>query len=167
MEFRNIFKNLNDPKQIKSTYFRLAKQFHPDQGGTDEIFRELNEEYLNRLKELDGQYFSFNTNQEEFKFKFDEIKEKELVEKIYQFFAKAPNHLKLSLVGSWLWVENSEKSDKDFLKELNFRWSGSKKMWYYTTNFKPYHGRGMKFDDIADKYGQIELSKNNNILALN
>lgn len=167
MEFRNIFQNLNEPKKIKSTYFRLAQQFHPDHGGTDEIFRELNDEYLRRLKELDGKYFSFNENQQEYKFNYNELKEKEIINKINEFFSKAPEHLKLSLVGSWLWVENSEKSDKDFLKELSFRWSGSKKMWYFTTNFKPYHTRGINFDDIVDKYGQVELSKNNNILTLN
>lgn len=167
MEFKQVFSNLNDPKKIKSTYFRLAQQFHPDHGGTDEIFRELNNEYLRRLQELDGKYYSFKENEKEVKFNFNEIQEKELVEKINIFFSKAPKNLKLSLVGNWLWVEGSEKSDRDFLKSLCFMWSGSKKMWYFTPNFKPFHNwRGMKFSDITDKYGKVELERNN-VLAIN
>lgn len=155
--FKNLFASMNDPKRIKTQYYKYAMKYHPDHGGDAEIFKALNEAYLERLEELDGSYYS-GDEKDEVKFTFDKDAERIIVEKIDEFFKKAPEHISLSLVGTWLWADNTVKEDRDLMKELGFRWSGNKKMWYYTAKYIPirYHKK-YEFYEIADRYGCDKL----------
>lgn len=43
------------PEEIKSEYRKQAMRLHPDKGGSDAAFRELNEQYQFRLKSAEKQ----------------------------------------------------------------------------------------------------------------
>jgi len=42
----------NTADEVKKEYKELAKRYHPDLGGNDELMKELNNEYQRRLQEL-------------------------------------------------------------------------------------------------------------------
>lgn len=43
-----FFDHINNLDVLKETYRKLAKVYHPDQGGTDEMFKNLKQEFENR-----------------------------------------------------------------------------------------------------------------------
>lgn len=157
--FTDIFKTITNAKQVKRLYFQLAQKHHPDKGGDDASFRALNDAYLARLAQLDGQYYA-GKDAGDLKFTFDKDEEEKIIAKIQEFFELAPQYITLDLVGSWLWANNTTKADAEFMKSLKFRWSNDKKMWYYTTKFKHIHYKNKNgFDTIAFKYGCTRLGK--------
>ncbi len=46
------FNNINDVEQAKQHYRTLAKQLHPDKGGTAQEFQKLQEEYKSALLQI-------------------------------------------------------------------------------------------------------------------
>jgi hypothetical protein len=46
------FKECNNRTEVKKKYRELASKCHPDKGGTNSQFQELQRKYKNRLKEI-------------------------------------------------------------------------------------------------------------------
>ena len=54
------FSGIEDLKSLKSAYIRLAKQYHPDIGGNDDIMKEINAE-RDKLKDfLENTSFNYS-----------------------------------------------------------------------------------------------------------
>ena len=55
------------PEQIKKAYRKLAREYHPDAGGDEEIFKDVNEAYEvlsdEKKRKLYDQYGTANENQ--------------------------------------------------------------------------------------------------------
>lgn len=51
-KLRNYFQNITDLEQAKQRYRTLAKQLHPDKGGSVLRFQQMQEEYKTLLLEL-------------------------------------------------------------------------------------------------------------------
>jgi hypothetical protein len=125
---------LNEAKKIYKT---LAKQLHPDVGGSEEAFKMLNAVYTNIIEHKI--YFSNDT-------KFD-LEIEKIISQILHY-----ENITIEVIGSWIWLSGDTKAIKDKLKDLNFKWAFKKKKWYYGEM----KGRNLKpksMSDIKAKYG--------------
>lgn len=62
--------------------------------------------------------------------------------------------IQIELCGSWLWITGNTLLHKDVLKELRFRWSKSKRAWYYHSDgYRKHTGRSYTLDEIRDLHG--------------
>lgn len=146
------FFDIHTAEELKKEYKKLAVQFHPDNGGDAEQFKAMQAEFttlFNVLKnvhtkkdgttwEATGEYATTETAQE-----FMDIIEK------LMFI----QDITVELCGSWIWVSGNTKDYKDLLKELGFKFSGNKKMWYYQRdNRKHYHKKAWSIEEIRATY---------------
>ena len=147
------FFNIQTAEELKSEYKKLAIKFHPDNGGDAEQFKAMQAEFttlFNVLKnvhakkdgttwEATGEYATSETPEE-----FMNIIEKLMF---------IPD-LNVELCGSWIWVSGNTKEYREMLKELSFRYSANKQMWYYQRDTrKKYHKKAWTIDEIRAAYG--------------
>jgi hypothetical protein len=131
-EFEEV-KGINEAKKI---YKQLAKNLHPDVGGSDEEFKLLNKIYNDFIEHKI--YFS---NESKIDLELEKI-----ISQILHF-----ENITIELIGSWIWVSGDTKEIKDKLKELGFKWASKKKMWYYG-EMKAKNPKPKSMDEIKAKY---------------
>jgi hypothetical protein len=131
------FAGVTTKEEAKKRYRELAMKHHPDRGGRTEDMQEINNEYE---KVMSG--------------KFDEKQEAtrsymDVVSQIVKYDINIEN------VGSWLWVSGQKTiAIKSELKELGFKWSTSKKQWYYAEGLgKKKRSSNLAMDTIRNMYG--------------
>jgi len=115
----------------------LAKQLHPDVGGTDEEFKLLNSIYNFYLE--NKLYFS---NESKFDLEIEKI-----ISQILHY-----DNLIIEVIGSWIWLQGQTKAIKEKLKDLGFKWASKKKMWYYG-EMKGRNPKQKSMNEIKSKYG--------------
>lgn len=148
------FNQCNNLQDVKTVFRQLAKQFHSDlNNGNDEEMKILNNEY-----DLAFKYFQDLDNS---KIK-DETKHNKESANIYKNIIEKLIHyenINIEIVGSWLWLDGNTYPIKELIKELNFRWSKSKKKWYYFDNIQESNKkRGFySYDKIVEKYGVTKI----------
>ena len=143
-DIKKDFENITGLNEAKKVYKKLAKLLHPDVGGTNEEFKILNQVYNDTIEYKI--YFSNDT-------KYD-IELEKIISQILHY-----EDITIEVVGSWIWLSGDTKAIKDKLKELNFRWAGKKKMWYYGEKIRN-GGKTKSMDDIKSKYGCTTVSHN-------
>lgn len=138
-------------EELKAQYKKLAMQHHPDRGGNVENMKEINREYdelFGKLKDIhqtsDGKTY---TAQEETNETPDDFRE--IIERLITL-----DGIQIELCGSWLWITGNTLLHKDVLKELRFRWSKSKRAWYYHADgYRKHHNKSFTLDEIRDLHG--------------
>ena len=45
------FKDLNSMEAVKKQYRKLAMKYHPDRGGNEEVFKQINNEYEQAMEQ--------------------------------------------------------------------------------------------------------------------
>lgn len=141
-EIESEFKNVEGLNEAKKVYRKLAKQLHPDVGGTNEMFKLLNQVYNYILEH--GLNFLNDTE-------FDLELEKTII-KILHF-----ENIIIEVVGSWIWLSGETKFVKEELKEIDFRWRSKKKMWSYGEMKGKRNHKEQNIDSIKAKYGCQEV----------
>ena len=149
----SYFFGIQTGEELKKEYKKWAVKLHPDNGGDAEQFKAMQAEFtklFNVLKnvhikkdgtmwEATGEYATTETPEE-----FMNIIEKLM-------FIK---DITVELCGSWIWVGGDTIGIKELLKELGFKFSGNKKMWYYQRdNRRHYHKKAWTIDEIRATYG--------------
>lgn len=143
--------SITDLDSLKKQYYKLAKKYHPDTGGTTAQFQALESEY-NKLfnKILSGS--SFTEEQKKNEIELDENLNKALLQVI-----TLPN-IEIELIGKWLWISGLTFPIRTELKSAGFVWAPVKKMWYYAGVESA--GRGKQsIDEIRAKYGTEKIKK--------
>lgn len=152
------FKDCKTAEQGKDLYRKLAKQYHPDNGGTGEELKEIISEFkvwFNAHKDI---HTDKNGNTYTSKKATTETPE-DFIE-IVNNLSAIPN-IEVELCGSWIWITGNTFPYKDQLKGFGCRWSVQKKRWYWTQD--PY--RKIKshasMDYIRSVYGseKVELNR--------
>ncbi len=147
---KKYFENCKTLNELKTAYRVLAKENHPDCGGSVEAMQEINRQYeiaFNAIK--NGSAQETNTAEEASDFI-----------KIINDLIKIKG-IKVELCGSWLWISGDTYRVKNQISAAGCRWSKSKKMWYWRPAeeaFRPRRGN-MNMDEIRNKYGSRVLSK--------
>jgi hypothetical protein len=143
--------NLTDIDSLKKMYFKLAKRYHPDAGGTKEEFQRLQKEYEGLFKTImSGSNLSSNDIKTEIE--LDENLRK-AVDAIIGI-----QGINLELVGKWIWVSGSTYPIRNELKMAGFQFAPVKKMWYYKGIESAGRGK-LTIDEIRKKYGSQAIQK--------
>lgn len=140
---------IKDVDALKKQYYKLARQYHPDTGGTKEDFQSLSNEYeklLNKL--LSGQGL---TSEE----KANEIELDENLRKAYFAIMRFPE-ITIELAFKWLWVSGATYPIRNELKAAGFQFAPKKKMWYFK-GIEAKRGGNLSIDDIRSKWGSVKL----------
>lgn len=143
------FKNVNTIEELKKQFKKLAKQYHPDLGGSNEAMKEINAEYeMLKARLQNGQ--TNNTAQE------PTGSFREVIMNIIHL------DIEIEICGEWIWVSGNTYPYREVLKENGFKWSKPKKMWYW----KPFESKrkprtNTPMDQIRAKYGSFTVEKEN------
>lgn len=146
------FQNLETIEEVRKTYNKLAFQYHPDLNKTPEacrIMQEINAEYQQAIKAV--------KSGESLKDTFDAEKAANYPEIIKNIINL--QGVKIDICGSWVWLTGKTWLYAEQLKTLNFRFSRSKKAWYWNnTKDAGRRLRGMySLKEIYEKYGKIAV----------
>ena len=154
------FKNIETLEQLRKTYKNLLKQYHPDNGGSEEIMKAINVEYEQLFKVLKNRHESkatgteSNTSSENVKWNFEEDEKlREVLQKIINF-----DGISIEICGSFIWVSGNTYQYKKAFKELGFMWASTKKMWYYKPEtYIKKSRKPLSMEDIRSYYGSTEV----------
>ena len=152
---RNIFRDCKTPEEIRKLYRKMAMKHHPDHGGNTADMQELNRQYEQALQGKSGETFT-NNDRQEYTYTYSQAAERATMEKLYNLLALKMANVQIELIGTWIWVSGNTRAYKDLLGKngLGLRFSGKRKMWYYTTTHKRGGRYGRKsMDELRDKYG--------------
>ena len=150
MSMNKYFTNCATIEDVKFTFKVLAKQLHPDCGGNDEQFKLMMNEYqasFERLKNVhaDSEGRTYKTKET------SETPEQyaDVISKIIFF-----DGVVIEIIGSWIWLSGGTFPYREQLKEIGFRYSGSKKAWYYTGKAeKAFHRGRYSMNKLREKWG--------------
>lgn len=142
--FTNVYKNIND---IKQHFKQLAKQYHSDLGGSDELFREMYSEYQMLLNKFVNKSFTDIDNEEISNELRDVLKNVVSLEDI-----------EIEVIGKWIWIGGDTFPHRDILKDNKFFYSSKHKKWYYNGQTKKLRKYSKyKLEDIKGMYSVKEI----------
>ena len=139
--------------ELKKEYKRWAVKLHPDNGGDSEQFKAMQAEFTKLFNVLKNVHLKKDGTTWEAT--GDKVT-KETPEQFMDIIEKLmfiPD-ITVEICGSWIWVGGDTKGIKEMLKELGFKFSGNKKMWYYQNDgVRRYHKKAWTIDEIRNAYG--------------
>lgn len=147
------FKDCKTLEEVKKLYKKLAKENHPDLGGSDAIMQEINTEYAFATARIVAGYkMSAEETEQEMHFS-------EEYRKIIEQIIHLPG-IVIELVGLWIWVTGETKPVHKELSAAKLFYASKKKAWYYRSDhLKAKRGGKKSLDEIRSKYGS-EVVKN-------
>ena len=146
------FSQCEDVQAVKVLYRELVKQHHPDLGGCTSTMQEINDQYHNALKGLDGHQYK-GSDGEDHTYRYDGERETEIGNKLFELLSLKMAGVEIYLVGLWVWIKGDTKPYKDALKGLACRWSNGHQSWYFRPeSCRTWHS-GKSFSQIASDYG--------------
>ena len=158
------FKDCKTAEELKAAYRRQAIRLHPDNGGNEEAFKEMQAEFAKMFDRLKNIHVNHETG-ETYEKKGDNATT-ETAEEFMNIInvVLGLDGVDIELCGSWLWVSGDTKPHKDVLKQLGFRWSSNKKMWYYHADGsrRRYHKKAWSIDEIRAAYGTQSFRRKDN-----
>ena len=74
----------------------------------------------------------------------------------------------IALIGTWIWITNTVKEQKELLKSAKCRWHSKRKCWYFTEQKgKTRYNAKASLSDLAEAYGYQGFKNENQQAALN
>ena len=151
MKYLNEIRTL---EELKKNYHKWAIRLHPDNGGSLEEMKVLNEEYAQVFKKVknihlnkDGKEYTKETNEKPEEFR-------NLINELLKL-----NNILIEVIGCFVWVSGETRPYRDKLKSLGMKWHSKKKRWYFSPEgYKRYGGGEYSMEDIRNMYG-VEFSE--------
>jgi len=140
---------IKDIDTLKKEYYKKAKIYHPDAGGTTQQFQQLQKEYESAFNML-LKGSPLTTEQKENEVKLDESMSKAVMALVGFDF------INIELTGKWLWISGNTYPIRNELKEAGFMFASKKKMWFYKGSESKGKGN-MDIEDIHKKYGTTKV----------
>lgn len=156
------FKDVLTLNELRKKYKQLVIQFHPDNGGSEDILKEINSEYNILFKKLKNSFEhseSYQQANDRQRQAYDSVKDqkiREMIVKLSRF-----QELTIELCGTWIWVSGNTKKYKEELKSLGLNYASQKKCWYI--HWDEFVKRGTKsssMSHIRSKYGSMIINTN-------
>ena len=149
-----FFQNCKTEEQVKETFTRLAKQFHPDNGGDAEMFKAMMNEYKEAFARCKGKHTTKDGEEYTKETKYTAEEYADIIDKIIHF-----ENVTIEIIGSWIWVSGNTFNYREALKNLDFFFSKSKKAWYNNGDEKRSHRRGhSSLNELRDRWGTEEVA---------
>jgi len=148
----------------KSLYRALARQHHPDFGGSLEAMQALNAEYADfaanfaktNARRRQTEAHANNKKSAADFHDMDGLAE-EIRQTIEVILNTCPN-IELELCGLWLWATGDTKPVKETLKANGFKWAREKECWYKP--FVPSFNRERRtLDEIRNMHGSTKIKR--------
>jgi hypothetical protein len=148
------FNDCKTVDEVKATYKKLAKEFHPDLGGDTATMQEINKEYaFASAKAIKGGNLPEEEAENEIRFSEEY---RQAIEKIIHL-----DGITIELVGYWIWVTGNTYAVKAILREVGFLFASKKLAWYFRTGeYKVNKGGKKSLDEIRSKYGSEIINGN-------
>ncbi len=144
------FKDCHTLEQVKVRYRTLAKVFHPDCGGTNELMVKLTDEYTVVCAGiLCGENLSTEETQEA-------VKLSEEYRRIIELLVRLSG-IKIEIVGAWVWVTGNTFPVRRELKEIGLYYASKKQAWYFRPDDCKTRSSGKSLDEIRSKYGSEHI----------
>ena len=148
-----------DIKEISKKYRKKIFSCHPDHGGSDMQFIELQQAYTTIMSSIQYSRKRFNkesNEMEDITKNYDEA----LINKMMELINNL-SHVKdinINIMGDWIWVDGETKPYKDKIKSMNFRFSSNKKAWYWHDGkYKKRSKINYSMSDIELRHGRISI----------
>ena len=147
------FNECGNLEEVKATYKKLAKQYHPDLGGDTLTMQEINKDYVYAsAKAIKGANLSEEETESEIHFS---EAYRQAIEKIIHL-----EGIIIEVVGYWIWVTGNTYTVKATLKEAGFFFAPKKSAWYFRTGeYKVIKGGKKSLDEIRSKYGSEVINE--------
>ena len=130
-------------EQLRAKYRELARKYHPDCGGDENIMKQINNEYGALSAALSG----FSDTGEETYTREGNERFRAILDEIIGF------DMTIEVIGSWIWCFDCFPY-KDRLKELGFSWCRKKKAWiWHDKPYRKFHKGEVPLNSIRMKYG--------------
>ena len=156
---------IKDIDSLKKQYFKLAKKYHPDAGGTTSQFQQLQNEYEKLLQAiLKGS--NFTTQQKDNEIELDKAM-REIVDILAGF-----TDVDIQLIGKWLWMKGNSlwiPSVRAAITQAGAKPFPKNGVWYFV--YKGVESKskgGTSMEDIIKKYGsqKIDVVRTKNIKGI-
>lgn len=155
------FQDVKTLDELRKLYRKLVVKYHPDNGGSEEIIKQVNAEYeilFKRLKSDFEQKDTYSHATDKQKQTYDWQKDVQIRNKVMQL--SRFKDLKIEIIGVWIWITNGYAYRKE-LKELGFRWASQKQMWYlHFDDFHKFSSKPASMSYIRERYGSTEIKFN-------
>lgn len=135
-------------EQVKVLFKILARKYHPDLGGDTETMQQVNNYYHQALMRV-----QYHNNGDAHYYRYDDVAEHSVADKLYDILSLVNDDIVVELVGQWIWISGETTPIKEKLKENGCRWSGKRKMWYWTASKGKKWGSKLSYNEIKQKYG--------------
>ena len=122
------FNECHTAEELKKAYHRAAIRLHPDNGGSEAEFKEMQAEFTRLFDRLKNIHTTKDGKQYEKTGEYATNETAEQFMEIINTLLTFPG-LNVELCGSWVWVSGDTIQYKEELKGLGCRWSANKKMW--------------------------------------
>ena len=155
-----MFEHCKTAEELKKEYHKAAIRLHPDNGGSEDAFKEMQVDFtrmFDRLKNI-----HVNSKGEMYE-KTGEYATTETAQEFMDILASlmSIDSIQIEICGSWLWIGGDTKPAKESLKEVGCRWSQNKKMWYFDREdgVRRYHKKPWTMAEIRGAYGSQKVRK--------
>lgn len=131
---------------LKKEYRKLCKELHPDHGGNETSFKEMQMEY---------EKLQMNTMREANKDK--QGKTVELSPELLKALQKIIHlDMDIDLIGTWLWVGGATYDYKDVLKAAGFKWNRKRCKWFFAETKASGTFKG-DYEELKAHHGALKI----------
>ncbi|MBN8876784.1 MAG: J domain-containing protein [Sphingobacteriales bacterium] len=146
------FKDCKTIDEVKATYKKLAKQYHPDLGGDTATMQTINREYAYACAHI-AKDSGMTDEQADEQVRYSE-QYRSVIEKIINL----PG-IVVELVGGWIWVTGDTFPVRKQLKTAGLFFAHKKLAWYFRSDEYKTRGGKKSLAEIKRKYGSERISK--------
>jgi hypothetical protein len=155
----NYFEHIQTLDALRTKYRDLLKENHPDNGGSDEIMKEINVQYAEAFAFLKASATAGTAAGSEQKedIKWSEAEDAAIREALSKIIYL--EGLNIEIVGCWIWVDGNTFPNRNELKEAGYKWSKARQKWHYAPYEKKfYKGSKKSFEQIRREYGSEHVA---------
>ncbi|MCM3271134.1 hypothetical protein [Paenibacillus elgii] len=156
------FANVTNLDELKQTFRKFVKQYHPDvnlEVDTTKIMQQINAEYEYLITKgiPKSKTDSRTTTSQDMEDGFREV-----IAKIINL----DDVVTIEICGTWIWISGNTYANKSKIKEAGFTWCGKKKMWSWKPDeWKRKSFKSMTMDEIRSKYGSQVVKEQKKVMA--